>query len=150
MSFTDRGPVRRSSTIRNRLGSPSAASMSGFMLLYSHERIFVSRNINGGRAAIAIVGGGTTYAGADRLRSVMMPARPVDVAVRELFGRGIANVCDFHVEVQILPGKGVVAIERHHVARDASDGDRARAVACLRTQLHTDFDVRNALQRAAR
>ena len=79
-----------------------------------------------------------------------MPARPVHVAVRQLFlGRG-ANFGDLDVEVQVLPGERVVAVDRHHVALDLRHGHRADAVRRLGVELHPHLEIADAFERAPR
>ena len=80
----------------------------------------------------------------------MVAAGPVNVPVRELFLGGGAHRGDFDVEVEVLAGERMIAIERHHVAAQLGDGDGTRALGCLRLKLPADTHIADALERAAR
>ena len=78
--------------------------------------------------------------------AVVMSARPVDVAVRQLFlGRG-AHFGDLDVEIEILTRERMIAVDRDHVADDLRDRHGARAAFRLRVQLHADVEVADALR----
>src|SRR2546429_3630652 len=61
-----------------------------------------------------------------------------------------AHPRDLDLEVEILAGERMIAIEGHQVAGDPGDGDRARAVPALRLQPHSHLEAREALECAAR
>src|SRR5215212_2265229 len=82
--------------------------------------------------------------------AVVMPAGTVYVAVRQLFfGRG-PYLGDLDVEVEVLPGERVIAVDRDHVTDDMRDRNGAHAVGRLRVELHADLDIADALERTAR
>ena len=61
-----------------------------------------------------------------------MPVGSVHVAMRQLLLRRGAHVLDLDVEIEVLAGKGMIAVERHHVARYAGHSHGARAFLGLR------------------
>src|SRR5687767_10292162 len=80
----------------------------------------------------------------------MMAARTMHMAVRQLFfGRG-THADDLYLEVQILAGERVIAVERHHVTLQMSDGHSAHAVLRLSMQLHADMKIPYTLERPTR
>jgi short-subunit dehydrogenase len=82
---------------------------------------------------------------ANRLRSVVVPTRPMHVAVLQLFLGRVAHFGDLDREMQVLAREGVVAIDGDHVADDLRDRDHARlAVRGLRMELHARLRIRAA------
>src|SRR5688500_11585799 len=59
---------------------------------------------------------------------VVVPARAMDVAVRQLLrGRG-SHLGDLDVEIQVLTRQRVVAVDRNHIADDLRNGHGAHAM----------------------
>src|SRR5688500_3750603 len=81
---------------------------------------------------------------------MVMPARPVGVAVGEFLGGGVADVHDLHVEIQRLPGERVVGVHGDVLVVHGDDGDDAGAVAALGGELHAGTDVGYACEPLAR
>ncbi|KAG1605827.1 hypothetical protein G6F46_013439 [Rhizopus delemar] len=69
------------------------------------------------------------------LRSVVVAAVAVDVAVVDLFLAGFAHIDDFHVEMQVLAGHRVVQVNVDHAHADLLHGHRARAEVGLQHDL---------------
>src|SRR5678815_467174 len=78
--------------------------------------------------------------------SVVVPARAVYVAVGQLFLGRSPHLGNLDVEIQVLPGKRMIGVDRHHVADDLRHRDRPHAVRRLRVQLHPHVDVADALE----
>src|SRR5690606_25473115 len=77
---------------------------------------------------------------------VMMSARSVDVPVGELFLGGGAHVRDLDVEIEVLAGQRVIAVDGDHVPDDLCDSNGARAPIRVDLKLHADLHVRNPLE----
>src|ERR1700704_5278945 len=80
----------------------------------------------------------------------MMSTRAMHVPVRQLLLGRIAYSDDLDVEVQVLARQRMVAVNGYHVTGDGCDGHRARALVGLRMQPHSDSNLCNPLQGAAR
>src|SRR5215470_5596481 len=80
----------------------------------------------------------------------MMTAWPVHMPVGELLLGGGAHRCDLDLEVKVLAGERMIAIERHHVATCLGDGDGTRALRRLRLEPHADAYLADAFERAPR
>jgi len=78
----------------------------------------------------------------------MVAAGPVHVPVGELFLGGRADRGDLDIEVQILAGEWMVAIERHEVPAHLSDRHGARPLRGLGLKPHADARIADALERA--
>src|SRR5437867_2411842 len=83
--------------------------------------------------------------------SMMMPSRPMDVAVGEFFLRGVADVDDIDIELQRHAGQGMVGIDLHRVILYGDHGDdlRARPAGGLGAELHARAKLRDALEQPA-
>ena len=73
--------------------------------------------------------------------------RAVHVTVRKLFFGCHANFGDFHIKVQSFAGEWVIPVNRHHIALNAGDDDRAWAGFRAGGELHACAHF--ALKRAA-
>ena len=70
---------------------------------------------------------GKNYGRPSGVYVVVVAAGPVHVAVLEFFLRGLAHFGDLDLEVEVLAGQRMVAVDGDHVALDAGDGhDHAR------------------------
>ena len=78
----------------------------------------------------------------------MVPAGTVHVPVRQFLGGRGTHLADLHLEVQVLTGERMIAVQRHQVAGELRDRDYAHALCGLRLQLHADAHVADALERA--
>ena len=74
---------------------------------------------------------------------VVMVVLAVYVAVRQFFGR-FADRDNFHVEVQVLAGQHVVAVNHHVVAVNFGDFNRYRALIGVSQETHADLQFVNA------
>src|SRR4030095_2071343 len=73
---------------------------------------------------------------------MMMSARPMHVAVRELLAGGLANVRDLDVEVERFARKWMVHVHGDHVALQAHDRrDTRLAARSLCLELHARRDL---------
>jgi len=80
----------------------------------------------------------------------MVAAGPVHVSVRELLlGRG-AHPGDLDLEVEVLAGKRMIAIESHEVAPHLGYRYRSWPLLGLGLQAHADPHIIDALERTAR
>src|SRR5690348_11601908 len=80
--------------------------------------------------------------------SVIVPVRSVDVPMRQLFLRRLPYALDLDVEVEMLAGERMIAVESHHVALHVCDGHRSGACLRLRVQMHAWLNVLDAAQSA--
>ena len=73
---------------------------------------------------------------------MVMPMRPMHMAVGDLFFRGGAHVQYVCAKAQSLAGQGMVGVEDDFVALDFDDGKSAcLAIGVAAFQLATDFDA---------
>jgi len=73
---------------------------------------------------------------------MVMPMRPMHMAVGDLFFRGGAHVQYVCAKAQSLAGQGMVGVENDFVALDFDDGKSAcLAIGVAAFQLATDFDA---------
>lgn len=75
---------------------------------------------------------------------VVMVVLAVYVAVRQFFFGRFADRDNFHVEVQVLAGQHVVAVNHHVVAVNFGDFNRYRALIGVSQETHADLQFVNA------
>src|SRR5215469_9465537 len=80
----------------------------------------------------------------------MVTAGPVHVTVRELFLGRRSHRSHLDLEVEVLAGERVIAIECHEVAIHPRDRHRTRTLRGVSLQPHADPHVADALQCAPR
>ena len=80
---------------------------------------------------------------------MVVSAWAMDMAVLQFLGGRLADVGDFHFEIEGLSCQWVVAVDGHHVPSDADDRDLARPVFSLCVKAHTGFDLADALKGTA-
>src|SRR4051812_40379891 len=73
------------------------------------------------------------------MSSVSVATGPVDVAVRELFGGGIAHVDDGDLEVQGLARERMIAVDLGVVSAHSLDREDARAARAAELQALADL-----------
>ena len=72
---------------------------------------------------------------------MVMSAFTVNMAVLKFFGAGITHIDDFDIEVQVLPGQRVIAVDGDGVVGDFDHGDDLHALLRLGVKLHAHFDL---------
>ena len=75
---------------------------------------------------------------------VVMVVLAVYVTVRQFFCGRFADRDNFHVEVQVLAGQHVVAVNHHVVAVNFGDFNRYRALIGVSQETHADLQFINA------
>ena len=70
---------------------------------------------------------------------MMMPTRPVDMAVGYFVFGGQPYANDLHLKIQGFPCQGMIAVYRYVIAFNAQDGNDASTGISCRMELHARF-----------